>query len=151
MAIDPVAERIYWSNYGDDTIRGAPLAGGGAVNTLYGPAEGVSDPVGLSIDPGAGRVYWSDGGDVGKIKRAPLAGGGTVQPLYDAFYPTAVGIDPAAGRIYWAEASSTARSVAACSREGASPTLSTTRHTGSQVRPPSRSIRPPGGSTGSTT
>jgi hypothetical protein len=30
------ADNVYWTTTGDNTIRGAPLAGGGAVDTLYG-------------------------------------------------------------------------------------------------------------------
>jgi DNA-binding beta-propeller fold protein YncE len=39
------AGRIYWANSGDNTIRGAPLDGGGPVDTLYdGPDHGVFGP-----------------------------------------------------------------------------------------------------------
>jgi hypothetical protein len=30
------ADNVYWTITGDQTNRGAPLAGGGAVDTLYG-------------------------------------------------------------------------------------------------------------------
>ena len=51
LAIDLTAGRIYWANVHDNTIRGAPLAGGGSVDTLYGPAEGVNAPYAVAIDP----------------------------------------------------------------------------------------------------
>ena len=61
LAIDPVEGRIYWANYGDSTIRGAPLTAGGNVDELYGPADGVSDPFGVAIDPAARQIYWTNG------------------------------------------------------------------------------------------
>jgi putative pyrroloquinoline-quinone binding quinoprotein len=55
VAIDPDAGRIYWSHWSplpdDGRIRGAPLAGGGTIDTLYDNARGVSYPGGMAIDP----------------------------------------------------------------------------------------------------
>ena len=111
LAIDPTAGRIYWANYGDSTIRGAPLTAGGNVDELYGPADGVSDPFGVAIDPAAGQIYWTNGewstaGVAGTIRRARLDGSGAVVDLYGVAQgvgrPLGVGIDRAAGRIYWA-------------------------------------------------
>jgi hypothetical protein len=109
VAIDPAAGRIYWTNGEWDqgaggTIRRAPLAGGGTVDTLYGPAQGVSGPTGLAIDKDAGRIYWGNSNGA-TIQGAPLAGGGTVDTLYGGSAqgvsgPWGVAID--AGRIYWA-------------------------------------------------
>lgn len=105
VAIDPAAGRIYWANESDNTIQRAPLAGGGTVDAVYGPANGVRSPGALAIDPAAGRIYWTNGGD-DTIRGAKLAGGGTVDTLYgpahDVSGPSGVAIDPAAGRIYWA-------------------------------------------------
>jgi PKD domain len=56
MAIDPAAGRIYWTNWNHQSdgnggrIQGAPLAGGGTVDTLYDSAH-VRYPGGLAIDP----------------------------------------------------------------------------------------------------
>ncbi len=56
LAIDGETGRIYWTHwhYGpqiDGRIRGAPLAGGGPVDTLYDSARGVRYPGGMAIDP----------------------------------------------------------------------------------------------------
>ena len=51
MAIDAAAGRIYWTNYGDGTIRAARLAGQGTVDILYGPPQGLAEPSGVAIDP----------------------------------------------------------------------------------------------------
>ena len=83
MAIDSAAGRIYWAAPAAARSRGAPLAGGGTVDTLYaGATQGVSVPLGVAIDPAAGRIYWANQGD-NTIRGAPLAGDGTVDTLYD--------------------------------------------------------------------
>src|SRR5215210_6767329 len=55
--------RIYWAN-ADNTIRAAPLAGGGTVDTLYGSTQGVSSPSVLALlraplGTGAPAITWS--------------------------------------------------------------------------------------------
>ena len=47
----PTLGRIYWANFLDNTIRGAPLDGHGTADILYGPADGVNGPGGVAIDP----------------------------------------------------------------------------------------------------
>jgi hypothetical protein len=99
-----LADSVYWSNFGDNAIRGAPLAGRGNVATVYDLAQGVLGPRGVAIDPAAGRIYWANYGG-GAIRGAPLAGG-MVDTLYGpgpvVRVPGGVAIDPAAGLIYWA-------------------------------------------------
>jgi hypothetical protein len=92
-----------WANQGDNTIRGAPLAGG-IVDRLYGPGQVVSGALGVAIDPAGGRIYWANEID-NTIRAASLAGGGIANALYGPANgvkdPGAVAIDPAAGRMYW--------------------------------------------------
>jgi hypothetical protein len=58
--------RIYWTNNGDDSIRGGPLAGGGAVDRLYsGAVLGVNGPSFLAllcVPLGTGAPAISGGG-----------------------------------------------------------------------------------------
>ena len=99
-------DTVYWSNYSDNTIRRAPLSGGGTPDTLYDSAQGVNGPLGLALDPAAGRIYWSNYGD-DTIRGAPLSGGGNAQQLYDSAdgvsVPVGLAIHPAAGLIYWSD------------------------------------------------
>jgi hypothetical protein len=107
LAIDPAAGLIYWTDNGNNTICGAPLAGG-SVHTLYHGANpvtlpsDVAGPTGMTIDPTAGRVYWANA-VAATICGAPLAGSGAVDTLYNTGIsaPVGVAIDAAAGRIYW--------------------------------------------------
>ncbi len=101
-----LADSIYWIEF-PATIRRAPLAGGGAVDTLYSSPPGTWNVAsGLAINPAGGRIYWTNYGDDGDlIRHAPLAGGGPVVTLYDSghgvSHPFGLAIDPAAGQIYW--------------------------------------------------
>jgi hypothetical protein len=97
-----LADTVYWANWADQTIQGAPLAGGGNVDTLYGLTQGVLGPLGVALYPAAGRIYWTNYGG-SWIRGAPLAGG-IVDDLYGPLMgiPDQLAIDPAAGRIYWA-------------------------------------------------
>ena len=99
-----MADTVYWINTGDDTIRCAPLAGGGTVDTLYDSAQGVDLALGIVINPAAGRIHWTNYGD-STIRGAPLAGNGPVATLYDSAQgvtdPVKLAIDPAAKWIYW--------------------------------------------------
>lgn len=69
-----MADSVYWSSFADGAIRGAPLAGGGPVDTLYDRVHGAMGPRAVAIDAAAGRIYWTNQGDL-SIRGAPLAGG----------------------------------------------------------------------------
>jgi DNA-binding beta-propeller fold protein YncE len=103
VAIDPVAERLYWANEVDDTIRGGALDGGGTANALYDAHSGVKGPGAVAIDPAGGRIYWTNGDNT--IRRGKLAGGSPVDTLYGSSHgvngPIDLAIDVAGGRIYW--------------------------------------------------
>jgi hypothetical protein len=100
-----LADTVYWSNTADNTIRAAPLGGGGTVDTLYGSGQGVDFPLGIAVNSATGRIYWTNYGD-STIRGASLAGTGTVDTLYDSAHgvtdPIKMAIDPAAGRLFWA-------------------------------------------------
>ena len=51
-----MADIVYWSNYADNAIRDAPLAGGGNVETLYELVQGAVAPTGIAIYAAAGRI-----------------------------------------------------------------------------------------------
>jgi DNA-binding beta-propeller fold protein YncE len=102
------ADRIYWSNYDNNTISYANLngSGGGQIKTTGATVNG---PMGLAIDPATGRVYWANWGNPGgtgvTISYANLdgSGGGGNLPTGTATVlgPHGLAIDHAAGKIYW--------------------------------------------------
>jgi hypothetical protein len=111
VAIDPVAGRIYWANYGPGsqgtgtTISYANLdgSGGGDLNTT---GATVSGPRGVAVDPAAGKIYWANYGDGygTTISSANLDGSGggdlmTVGATVEG--PEGVALDPTANKIFW--------------------------------------------------
>ena len=113
MALDPAHGRIYWTNWGSDSVSGtglgttisyANLDGSGGGGTLPITAGFVNGPHGLAIDPVAGKLYWPNFGS-DTISYANLDGSGaanlnTTGAMVDG--PRGVTVDPAAGKIYWA-------------------------------------------------
>src|SRR5205814_4300969 len=81
-----------WVNWGDGTVRKAPLAGG-AVATL---ASGSSQPHGIAVD--AASVYWTDFG-AGTVMKVPLGGGSVTTLAEQQSGPYAIALDPTA--VYW--------------------------------------------------
>jgi hypothetical protein len=103
VAIDPAAEKLYWANFGGDTISFANLDGSGGGNlTITGATP--EGPFGVAIDPSTEKLYWSNfSGD--KISFANLdgSGGGTLNTSgVSPSGPSGVALDVATGKIYWA-------------------------------------------------
>jgi hypothetical protein len=83
--------RIYWSSGsaahggeaptpGDNTVRAAPLAGGGSVDTLYGPAQWLSGPGALALlraplGTGPPTISWQFVLDDGPFRGLEFGGG----------------------------------------------------------------------------
>jgi DNA-binding beta-propeller fold protein YncE len=105
LAIDPAANRIYWTSIGGaGTISVANLDGTGSAADLSLAGANDAFPQGLAIDPATNRMYWSnDGSGAPSISAANLDGSGSGANLYPANRPDGVAIDPAHNKIYWAE------------------------------------------------
>jgi hypothetical protein len=103
LAIYPAAGRIYWSNYGGDTISFANLNGSGGGADLTTTGTTVDSPEGVAIDPTTNRIYWTNYGN-NTITYASLNGGGGGQvdtggaPI-DGPVGLAINL---AGTIFWA-------------------------------------------------
>jgi Low-density lipoprotein receptor repeat class B len=99
LALDLDGNRMYWSDYGFDTIRRATLNGTG-VQVVVGAVESF----GIALDVAAGKMYWTDL----FIKRANLDGSaGEILYRPPAGVPSslmAIALDVAAGKMYWADA-----------------------------------------------
>jgi DNA-binding beta-propeller fold protein YncE len=110
--VAPVAfaqNRIYWTNFNDNTITFANLDGSGGFGTLDTTGVAPSGPEGVAIDTAHNRIYWANA-IANTISFANLSGGGggtlntTGATLNEPF---GVAIDPTHGRIYWANANAT--------------------------------------------
>ncbi len=63
LAVDPAANKLYWTDLGTDSVRFADLDDGGNAGILVpsgvGPTEAGDGPAGVAIDPGANKIYWT--------------------------------------------------------------------------------------------
>jgi len=115
-AIDPVTERIYWLNGGDNNNAGAGFAFanlngvGGGILTI--PGAVFDEAIGMAIDPVARRIYWANGGGFRSeaIWSATLEGADLrrfdTSPA-ELTGPTGLAIDPVARRLYWVNRATT--------------------------------------------
>ena len=103
------ADRIYWSNFENDTIAWTNLDGSGGGGTVNTGDAMVDGPMGLTIDPAHGRIYWANwASHMGMtISYANLdgSGGGDLQISGDVIHgPHGLAIDPTDGpygTLYW--------------------------------------------------
>ena len=102
IAVDPAGGKIYWTDFGNDTIKSADLDGSNVSNT--GQQRPCQSPFGIAVDPAGGKIYWTDFGN-DTIKSADLDGSNVsntgqqrpCQPTYG------IAVDPAGGKIYWTD------------------------------------------------
>jgi hypothetical protein len=86
---------LYWADYGDGTIKRAPIAGG--TPTILATSQIA--PLGVAVDPTSKTVFWTTGD--GTIKSVPVAGGSvTVQAQY-LWDPMNIVVDSV--NIYWTD------------------------------------------------
>lgn len=98
-------DRVYWGNYGNETISFANLDGSGGGGQLSRIGTGSGAPRGLALDPAGGRLLWvNEGGP--KVSFARLDGSGgadlNVTGATPTGSPSGATIDPTTGRLYWA-------------------------------------------------
>jgi DNA-binding beta-propeller fold protein YncE len=100
------ANRVYWSNYDNNTISFANLDGsgsGGQLNTSGATPPGAIE--GVAIDGAAGLFYWANN-YTGKISYARLdgSGGGDLNTAgASTMFVYGLALDPEGGRVYWAD------------------------------------------------
>ena len=80
IALDLSAGKIYWGDRGSSKIQRANLDAPGAVEDLFGPADGLDRPHGLLLDPDENKIYWTDTRTLA-IHRGNTDGSGSVEDL----------------------------------------------------------------------
>jgi DNA-binding beta-propeller fold protein YncE len=97
-----VAGKLYWANYGNNTISYANLdgSGGGDLSTTGATING---PSGVAIDPATGRIYWTnfDGTTISYAKLDGSGGGELTKTGATVSFASGLAIDAATGKIYW--------------------------------------------------
>lgn len=101
LAVDWIANNIYWTNTGNKLIEVARLDGSNrkAIITDY-----LQDPRSIVIYPRRGFLFWTDWGDP-KIERSYLDGSGRKRLVdSDLSFPIGLVVDYVGRRLYWIDA-----------------------------------------------
>jgi hypothetical protein len=102
IALDLVAQRMYWADRPSGHIKTAAMEANPVVTSI---AQHRRAPFGVAVDHSAGKVYWLELSPINKIVRANLDGS-AMQPLVErhgAGFDGGFAIDPSAGQLYWSE------------------------------------------------
>jgi DNA-binding beta-propeller fold protein YncE len=97
------AERLYWTNYGSNTIAYANADGSGDGGELNTTGAAVVQPGGIAVDPATDRIFWANFGE-NSISYASLDGTGGGQLNTGAAMvdePFGLTVDTATDRVYW--------------------------------------------------
>ena len=125
------ANRVYWGNYGNNTISFANLDGSGSGGQLT--TSGATTPTnveGVAIDAPAGLIYWANFLP-GRISYTRLdgSGGGDLNTTGATVNrPDGLAIDPAGGRLYWTNGIANVISWAALNGSGGGNLVTTGAH-----------------------
>lgn len=99
VAVDPIANKVYWADYNTDTIRRGNTDGTN-MEVLPITASNSLDAQDIALDVRNGKVYWAS--DDGFIGRSNLDGSSSAKIVTNAsVYSQGLDVDPIGGKIYW--------------------------------------------------
>jgi len=101
IAVDVVAEKVYYVDYGNNNIKRVNLDGSNE-ETLV---TGLNNPRCIAIDNDGDKIYWTDDGN-NLVQRATLAGSG-IENIASGTNAFGLALNVPAGKVYWTEASAT--------------------------------------------
>lgn len=102
LAVDWIADNLYWTNSGNKIIEVARLDGSNRKTLI---STDVDDPRSIVLYPRKGYLYWTDWGVKPKIEKTFLDGSGrTVIINKDIHFPIGLTIDYELKRLFWIDA-----------------------------------------------
>ncbi|XP_021915388.1 low-density lipoprotein receptor-related protein 4 isoform X2 [Zootermopsis nevadensis] len=102
LAVDWIANNIYWTDAGSKVLEVARLDGSSRKIIIQ---DGLDEPRALAIFPRKGYLYWTDWGDNPKIERSFLDGSSRNTVIdTDLGFPNGLALDYATCQLYWADA-----------------------------------------------
>ncbi|XP_068085893.1 low-density lipoprotein receptor-related protein 4 [Anabrus simplex] len=102
LAVDWIADNVYWTDAGRKVLEVARLDGSSRKEIIR---DGLDEPRALAMFPRKGYLYWTDWGDNPKIERSLLDGSKRIVVVgTDLGFPNGLALDYSACRLYWADA-----------------------------------------------
>ncbi|KAA0708058.1 Low-density lipoprotein receptor-related protein 1 [Triplophysa tibetana] len=102
IAVDWVANNIYWTDSGRDVIEVAQMNGRNRKTLISGM---IDEPYAIVVDPQRGTMYWADWGNHPKIETAAMDGTMRETLIHENIqWPTGLAVDYFNERLYWADA-----------------------------------------------
>lgn len=101
IAVDWVANNLYWTNPQSDVIEMCRLNGSDHFVVI---ADDLEKPGAIAVHPGSGYMFWADTGDKVRIERASLDGANrTVLVNTSLQFPADLVVDFEEGHLYWVD------------------------------------------------
>ena len=102
VAIDWINRKLYWCDFGTDTIEYSTLDG---IDRKLLLNRNVDQPRGLAIDPCSGYIYWTDWGRAPRIEKMTFTGTNRrAIVISNLGWPNGLTIDFVASKLYWVDA-----------------------------------------------
>ena len=98
IAVDRLAQQVYWTDNITDRVSRVAYDGTGAT-VLYTSTDPLSNPTGLAVDPSHGKIFWAEGANV----RSSSLDGSLVKTVIAGTAPSSVALDPLTQRVYWTD------------------------------------------------
>ncbi len=99
IALDPIAGKVYWSEFSARSISRADLDGTNVEMLIDSGLDGAAD---IALDLSNGKMYWTDNAS-GRVMRSSLDGNAVEALISGLDDPIGIAIDHAQGKMYWAE------------------------------------------------
>ena len=98
MTVDPVAGKLYWTEWDIEKVHRANLDGTN-VEDIF--TTGVKRILGIAIDTEQQKIYWTNWQFPPKIQRANLDGTDNEMLLTTELNPNGIALDTSERKIYW--------------------------------------------------